>query len=485
MAKVPKGKPRKKRLSSNQFLDSILENLFDCLLVVELDGRIRKVNKAATDLLGFTQKELLRKNFIEILGDEDLFEMLLGLMEGGSLREFELTFLTKFGREVPMSCSGSAINDSAGQMRAIVCIAKDITERKQADEALRESEERFRTLFENIPIGVYRISREGKILNANLALLKMIGYESAQELDHLDFDKIALEGGYSKEDFKRKIDKEGEVRGLEGIWRTKDGTFRYLRGNARRFRDQNGNVLFYEGTVEDITERKKLEQIKDDFISIVSHELRVPMTAIHGSLGWMMENSSDLPERLRKMIQIANRSSDRMVRLINDMLDIDKIESGKMVFYIRPLEVMPLVEHTLEVNQPYAEQFQVKLLVAESLPGAKIKADIDRFVQVLTNLLSNAAKFSPANETVGVSVSRIDGFVRISVNDRGAGIPDDYRSRIFQKFGQIPGAVVRQKGTGLGLSISKVMVEKMGGRIGFKSEMGEGTTFYFDLPEYE
>jgi signal transduction histidine kinase len=183
------------------------------------------------------------------------------------------------------------------------------------------------------------------------------------------------------------------------------------------------------------------------------------------------------------MIQIANRSSDRMVRLINDMLDIDKIESGKMAFYLRPLEIIPLIEHTIEANQPYAVQFNVTLVLGETVPG-KVIGDTDRVVQVLTNLLSNAAKYSPANKSVRVSVSKMEGFVRVSVSDHGSGIPEHFRSRIFHKFVQVPSVDGRQKGTGLGLSISKAMVERMGGRIGFDSEPGTGSTFYFDLPEY-
>ena len=485
MAKVSRKGSRKEAFSPPRFLDSILENLVDCLLIVHPNGKINRVNKAAIDLLGYTPQELLKKNFAEILGSEDLFLMLTGLIEGGSLHEFELTFFTKFGRTVPMSCSGSALNNAKGAMEAIVCIAKDITERKHTDQALRESEERYRTLFENIPIGVYRMALDGNVLNANTALLKMIGYESLTDLQAVDFDRIALEGGYSREEFRAQVLKDGEVRGLECVWRTRDGTFLYVRENSKITRDENGTPLYYEGTIEDISERKRIEQIKNDFISIVSHELRVPLTAIHGSLGWISENSADLPERIRKMVQIATRSSDRMVRLINDMLDIDKIESGKMIFYLRPLDVMTVVEHTLEANQPYAEQFHVKLVLAEPLPGAKAQGDIDRFVQVLTNLLSNAAKYSPREESVSVSLSRKDGFIRISVSDRGPGIPEKYRSRIFQKFVQVPGADSRQKGTGLGLSISKAIVEKMGGAIGFESEPGAGSTFYFDLPEYK
>jgi signal transduction histidine kinase len=145
---------------------------------------------------------------------------------------------------------------------------------------------------------------------------------------------------------------------------------------------------------------------------------------------------------------------------------------------------MPLVENSLEANQPYAEQFRVNLHLTRSLPGAKVKADMDRFVQVLTNLLSNASKFSPAGESVGVAVTRENGMVRVAVTDHGPGIPEKYHSRMFQKFAQIPGSGMHQKGTGLGLNISKAMVEKMGGSIGFISEPGAGATFYFDLPEY-
>ena len=475
---------RQKRLTTPHFLDSILENLVDCVLLVEPDGRIKKINIATLNLLGYSQTELLSKNFSEILGSEDLFELLIGLIEGGSLREFELTFVTKFGRVIPMSCSGSAIKDKNDEMQAIVCIAKDITERKQADQALRESEERFRTLFENIPIGVYRITPDGYFLNANPALLKMIGYDSVSQVNDIGFDKVALEGGYSRKEFRAQIEKEGEVHGLECVWRTKTGNFLYIRENSKIIRDEKGDPLYYEGTIENITERKKLEQIKNDFISIVSHELRVPLTAIHGSLGWISEHASELPERIQKMIQIANRSSDRMVRLINDMLDIDKIESGKMAFYIRPLDIVTLVEHTLEANQPYAEQFGVRLVMADNPPDLQVKGDTDRVIQVLTNLLSNASKFSPANESVIVSISKEMEFVRISVTDKGPGIPEKYRTRLFQKFVQVPGADGRQKGTGLGLSISKALVEKMGGRIGFLSGVAEGATFYFDLPEH-
>jgi PAS domain S-box-containing protein len=482
---MPGNQTRKKRLPTAAFLNSILENLVDCLLLIDADSRIRKVNKATIDLLGYSESELVNKSFGELLIDSEQFDLVLGLMEGGSLKEFELTFITKFRRRIPMSCSVSAVYNSRGEMDSVVCIAKDITERIQADLALRESEERFRSLFENIPIGVYRIAPDGKILNANSTLLRMIGYEGATELISLDFDKIAMESGYSREEFRAQIDKDGEVRGLEGVWRTKDGTFLYIRENSKVVRDAKGTPIYYEGTVEDITERKRIEQVKNEFISIVSHELRVPLTAIHGSLGWISENSDALPERIRKMVVIAARSSDRMVRMINDMLDIDKIESGKMLFYVRPFEVMPLIEHTLEANQPYAEQFHVKLVVEKPLPGAKAKGDIDRFVQVLTNLLSNASKYSPPEETVRVAVSREDGFIRVSVCDSGAGIPEKYRSRMFQKFVQIPGTGGRQKGTGLGLSISKAMVEKMGGRIGFFPEQAKGTTFYFDLPEYQ
>jgi signal transduction histidine kinase len=174
------------------------------------------------------------------------------------------------------------------------------------------------------------------------------------------------------------------------------------------------------------------------------------------------------------------------VRLINDMLDIDKIESGKVIFNFRPTDIVPLLQLTLEANQTYAEQFGVRFRFEDEIGQATVNVDSDRFMQVVTNLLSNAVKFSPAESEVKLNVSRIGSNVRIKVTDQGRGIPEKYRGRIFQKFVQLGAIEDRQKGgTGLGLSISKAIVEKLGGTIGFESEENRGTTFYFDLPEWK
>lgn len=376
--------------------------------------------------------------------------------------------------------------DLLQMLRSIGNQVGQFIQRIRTEEALRASEERFKSLFENVPIGVYRSTPAGRIQDANSAMLKMFGFDSLEDMAAWDLEEYARATGYPRQLFKETIDKEGEITGLEVMWRKKDGTPIYIRENARGIRDEKGQIVCYEGTVEDVTDRKRIEQVKDELISIVSHELRTPITSIQGSLSYLSDRMRDqLSERAQRMVDLALRSSDRMIRLINDLLDLDKIESGKMQFRIQPLEITPLVQQTIEVNQPYAEQFGVKYVFHEGLPGARVNADGDRLVQVLTNLLSNAAKFSPSQEEVLVSVSRNESIVRVAVKDRGQGIPDHFRDRIFQKFAQAGADPRHKKGTGLGLSISKAIVERLGGTIGFESDIGHGATFYFDLPEYK
>lgn len=242
----------------------------------------------------------------------------------------------------------------------------------------------------------------------------------------------------------------------------------------------------------DITERQKIERLKNEFVSMVSHELRTPLTSIRGSLSLIVGGVvGEIPLQAKSLIEIAYKNSERLVLLINDILDIEKIESGKMDFNLQPIELIPLVENALEANRAYGQQFGVNFqLDSPGMQGIKVNADSDRLIQVLTNLLSNATKFSPRGETVVITVtvqsdpSNLQPYwVRVEVCDRGPGIPEDFRSKIFQKFAQADSSDTRQKGgTGLGLSISRLIIEKLGGQMGFETELNVGTTFYFTLP---
>lgn len=171
-----------------------------------------------------------------------------------------------------------------------------------------------------------------------------------------------------------------------------------------------------------------------------------------------------------------------MLRLINDLLDLDKIESGKVVFQLQAVAIDGLVDQVVDSSQAYARERGVRLAVTKNAPDAKVNADADKLVQVITNLLANAVKFSPQGGVVSFSITRHDGMIRVGVTDQGPGIPDDFKPHIFEKFAQ--SNLAKKEGTGLGLSISKAIVERLGGRIGFNSEPNVDTTFYFDLPEF-
>lgn len=238
------------------------------------------------------------------------------------------------------------------------------------------------------------------------------------------------------------------------------------------------------GFVRDISDRKRIERLKDEFVSTVNHELRTPLTSIAGSLGLLAGGAAgELPPGAMRLIGIAHANCQRLIRLINDVLDVEKIESGKMRFDLAPLQLNDVTLRAVKSLQGYADQLGVAIEYCGAIAPLDVHADADRLTQVLTNLISNALKFSAVGGRIIVSTERSGRVVRFCVKDDGPGIPDEFRSRIFTKFAQADLSDTRQKGgTGLGLVIAKEITERHGGRLWFESEPGKGTRFFVDLP---
>ncbi len=304
--------------------------------------------------------------------------------------------------------------------------------------------------------------------------------QRAQELS-LELGRI-IQPGFDV--FTEKC-KQGIPEEREWTYIRKDGTRFPVLLSVTAIRDDQGKIISYLGIASNISERKKIEKMKNEFISTVSHELRTPLTSIRGALGLITGGlAGDISDKAIPLVKIALSNCERLVRLINDILDIEKIESGKMQFHPQSLNIIDLVQQSIDANIEYANGYKVHLEFQKPKQSPiLVYVDADRIVQVLTNLISNAVKFSPEGETVALSILVEDEIVRVQVKDKGAGIPEDFRKRIFSKFMQADASDTRQKGgTGLGLSISKSIVERSGGYIGFETETGKGSTFYFEFP---
>jgi PAS domain S-box-containing protein len=401
-------------------------------------------------------------------------------------RDFEVTRLDAKGRVHHLSISGVPIFDASGKFTGYRGTGRDTTEMRRSSDRLRASEQQLRDITDTVPALIAYVDADQRCRFHNQAYQEAFGL-SSEEILGKTMRELMEPAFYEK--LRPKV--EEVLAGYPVVYERKQ---RSATGDVRdyvvkyfpRYGDgaDEGKVIGFYSLATDITELKRIDRLKSEFVSTVSHELRTPLTSIRGSLGLVAGGmAGKLPDSAMNLIGIAKNNCERLIRLINDILDIEKIESGKMQLDLQPVALGPLLAQAVAANQGYGLANNVGLALHCDDPGLQVKVEPDRLTQVVTNLLSNALKFSPAGGMVDVHVARAGLGVRVEVRDHGPGIPEEFRSRIFQKFSQADSSDTRQKsGTGLGLNISRALVERMGGNIGFESRLGEGTTFFFELP---
>jgi len=354
--------------------------------------------------------------------------------------------------------------------------------------SLSESEQRIRVILDNVVDGIISMDGKGTVSAFNPAAEKIFGYQASEVIGR-NVKCLMPEPYQSEHDgYLNNYRVTGE-RKIIGIGREVEG----LRADGRTVPlelwvvevNQDNEHLFI-GMVRDISDRLQIDRMKKEFVSTVSHELRTPLTSIKGSLGLVNGGAlGEIPGEAHAMINVAINNSDRLMLLINDLLDIEKIEAGKMDFHIEPINVMAFISDVLSANQGYVDEQKVSFKITSEVPGAMVQGDAARLMQVMANLISNAAKYSPKFDNIEIAVQRADGSIEISVRDHGPGIPEAFHGQIFEKFSQADSSDTRRVGgTGLGLSITRAIVEHHDGQIDYESEVGVGTRFFFGLPEY-
>lgn len=355
-------------------------------------------------------------------------------------------------------------------------------ERARAEKAREGSEMRYRNVVEGAADAILVHEATGRLTDVNQQACDMLGYDRAELLTLSVWD---IEKNVSREDLEdlwRVADPAKCPVTLEGMQQRRDGGRFPVEVRLSVLEDRAGKQ--FVAVVRDITERKKVDRMKSEFISTVSHELRTPLTSIIGSLGMLLQGGGGaLPEKAAAMIGLAERNAKRLIDLVNDILDFEKLESGRMNFAFADVDLAALVLDAVESHKGFADHFSVRYRLEGALPHVKVHGDGGRLSQVLSNLLSNAAKFSHAESDVTVSLSVSAGLARISIVDQGDGIPAAFHGQIFKRFAQAGDATTRrQGGTGLGLAISKAIVDAHNGSIGFETEEGKGSVFHVDLP---
>ena len=516
---------RKARELELRLLESAVTTSNDAVLITEAEPidepgpRILYVNPAFTRMTGYILEEVLGKTPRILQGEKTnraTLDRIRTALKTWQPMRLDLINYRKDGTEFWVEVSIVPIADKTGWFTHWVSVQRDISDRKLAEATLkqlneqlemrvlqrtrqlqisqaelRESEALFRSLSESSPVGIFKIDAEGKCTYTNPRCQAIGGFTPAE----------ALGKGWMRfvhrEDLKLILSMWSQSRSQDGEFSCefrhiqRDGTIRFCRVKIAPIFSDRSQLIGHVGTVIDITESRAIEKMKNEFISIVSHELRTPLASIRGSLGLLAAGVlKNKPETAKQMLEIASSDTERLVRLVNDILDLERLESSQITLVKQWCDAQVLMRKSAEAVLSVAAENKINLSI---LPAETVQiwADPDRIIQMLVNLLSNAIKFSAAGSTVTVRVEDLgdslpDSYasrVLFEVKDRGRGIPADKLETIFGRFQQVDASDSRQKGgTGLGLAICRSIVQQHGGKIWAESVVSEGSSFYFTVP---
>jgi PAS domain S-box-containing protein len=476
---------------------AILDSAPCLICATDMTGRVLVFNKELERVLGYKAHEIVGKQTPALWSPRSpITARARAFANRGNAGDpppplpersqpLELTFVRKDGSEVPVSLWVRELQNGEGKAVGMLGLGLDITERKRQLEALTTSEETFRSAMQYAPTGMALIDLSGRFLTINKALCDILGCDDRSLAAH------TLQGVTHPEDVG--IDSEqrrqllaGEIQSytVEKRFVDRDGRDIEVQLNLSLVHGANGEPKYFVAQIQDIRQRKEIERLKSEFISVFSHELRTPLTSIQGSLGLLSAPAvAQQPDKAGNLVSIAQRNCERLILLINDILDIDRMEAGHMRFDIRKAPLGVMIRDAIEANRGYADRYKVSLTFDDPPDNIVVAVDPARFLQVLFNFLSNAAKFSPPGGTAHLGVRMKDGAVRVSVHDHGPGVPDSFRGRLFEKFSQADTSTTRSAGgSGLGLYITRQIASRMGGTVGFDTEPGRGSVFWIELP---
>ena len=488
---------------------AIFNQTFQLIGLLTPDGRLLEANQTALDMIGVDPASIRNKLFWDTPWwqhsehEQEALKQAVKDAASGKFVRFQTSHIGRGGEAITIDFSIKPVLDDYGKVLYLLPEGRDMTEQKRAQESTTASEQHLKALLTCLAEGVYQIDLEGNLVYMNGAAERILQYQenellgqnmhsvihhkSDTQTSHPSFPQLSTgQRLQATGDFKllSVVEKGEELRISEDWFRRKDGTVvpvEYVGSPLM----QNGEVKGAVIAFQDITSRKEAEKRVSEFYSTVSHELRTPLTSIRGAMRLLEAGKGgELTERGKHLTTMGRIECDRLVRLINDMLDIRKMEAGKLDLRYAEFDAVDSVRQVIANLQAYADEHRVSMIL-QPTPPIRLNADRDRFTQILTNLISNAVRFSPLDSEVTVSLEIIpnEQALRVSVQDNGPGIKTVDQRRLFKVFQQLDATDARRKGgTGLGLAICKSLVEQHGGKIGLNSTEGEGATFWFTLP---
>jgi PAS domain S-box-containing protein len=465
------------------------------IFMLDPDGCVGSWNAGAERITGFRAEEVLGRHYscFFLLDSVNAGRPghILDVAQREGRFEEETWRVRKDGSRFLANVLVTALFSAHGKLRGFSHITRDVTERKRTQEALENLRLRTEMIVNAVGDGICGLDSNGHCVFFNQTAERMTGWKSAELISRnahiMDVlvPRVRADGSTyppAESPIQRALGGGLTSRVDDEMFQRKDGTTFPVEYVSTPIRNQHGDIQGAVVSFQDITERRAIEQLKDEFVSVVGHELRTPLTSIRGALGLLAAGLlAGEPEKSQRMLDIAVKSTDRLARMVNDILDLERMQSGQSLMARAECDAGQLLLQAGESMRSMADEGGVRFEI--SAPSIALWADADRVQQVLTNLLSNAIKYSPSGTAIALAAARAGQQVMFSIKDQGRGIPPDKLETIFERFRQVDASDSREKGgTGLGLAICRTIVHQHGGRIWVESMAGAGSTFYFTLP---